>query len=58
VRDAFVARRHCEERTDEAIQSPCSALDCVASLAMTEQNKKARGQPALFINPKAEMITR
>jgi hypothetical protein len=28
--------RHCEERSDEAIQSFFAALDCFASLAMTE----------------------
>jgi len=27
--------RHCEERSDEAIQCGASALDCFASLAMT-----------------------
>jgi hypothetical protein len=27
--------RHCEERSDEAIQSSILALDCFASLAMT-----------------------
>jgi hypothetical protein len=27
--------RHCEERSDEAIQSPPATLDCFASLAMT-----------------------
>jgi len=27
--------RHCEERSDEAIQSCCRSLDCFASLAMT-----------------------
>jgi hypothetical protein len=30
-------RRHCEEEDDEAIQISFSALDCFASLAMTEQ---------------------
>jgi hypothetical protein len=28
--------RHCEKRSDEAIQSFLAALDCFASLAMTE----------------------
>ena len=27
--------RHCEERSDEAIQSLVAGLDCFASLAMT-----------------------
>jgi hypothetical protein len=27
--------RHCEERSDEAIQKLSAALDCFASLAMT-----------------------
>ena len=27
--------RHCEERSDEAIQTFCLALDCFAALAMT-----------------------
>jgi hypothetical protein len=27
---------HCEERSDEAIQCGASALDCFASLAMTQ----------------------
>src|SRR5262249_33478565 len=29
------ANRHCEERSDEAMQCGASALDCFASLAMT-----------------------
>src|ERR1700761_4700896 len=29
--------RHCEERSDEAIQSSVASLDCFASLAMTQQ---------------------
>jgi uncharacterized metal-binding protein YceD (DUF177 family) len=29
--------RHCEERSDEAIQNGDAALDCFASLAMTIQ---------------------
>jgi hypothetical protein len=29
--------RHCEERSDEAIQSACVALDCFALLAMTKR---------------------
>ena len=34
---AFEPIRHCEERSDAAIQrAPEAALDCVASLAMTE----------------------
>jgi hypothetical protein len=32
--------RHCEERSDEAIQSSFVALDCFASLAMTIQQKR------------------
>jgi hypothetical protein len=28
---------HCEERSDEAIQCGASALDCFASLAMTDK---------------------
>src|SRR6185437_1734539 len=31
----FSPQRHCEERSDEAIQSCCVTLDCFASLAMT-----------------------
>src|SRR3979490_933230 len=31
-----MSARHCEERSDEAIQSSFAALDCFASLAMTE----------------------
>jgi hypothetical protein len=30
-------RRHCEERSDEAIQNFAAGLDCFASLAMTKQ---------------------
>jgi hypothetical protein len=30
-------RRHCEERSDEAIQTGAAALDCFAALAMTGQ---------------------
>ncbi len=30
-------RRHCEERSDEAIQNLSAALDCFASLAMTRK---------------------
>jgi len=26
---------HCEEQSDEVIQNPIGALDCLASLAMT-----------------------
>jgi hypothetical protein len=32
------ARRHCEERSDEAIQEPPRFLDCFAPLAMTEDH--------------------
>jgi hypothetical protein len=38
VRAAFAWNRHCEERSDEAIQRTCARyvpLDCFASLAMT-----------------------
>jgi tripartite-type tricarboxylate transporter receptor subunit TctC len=38
----IVGRRHCEERSDEAIQPSCSALDCFASLAMTAR-ENAKG---------------
>jgi hypothetical protein len=31
----MICGRHCEERSDEAIQSFCGAMDCFASLAMT-----------------------
>src|SRR4051794_38972800 len=31
-------KRHCEERSDEVIQSCFPALDCFAALAMTEKN--------------------
>jgi hypothetical protein len=31
----MTAPRHCEEQSDEAIQSGDAALDCFASLAMT-----------------------
>jgi hypothetical protein len=31
----ILALRHCEERSDEAIQSPAGILDCFATLAMT-----------------------
>jgi hypothetical protein len=34
-RRVFVDFRHCEERSDEAIQFFFAALDCFASLAMT-----------------------
>jgi hypothetical protein len=35
--------RHCEERSDEAIQPGLSAaLDCFASLAMTAQLRNTR----------------
>jgi hypothetical protein len=33
-------RRHCEERSDEAIQNGAAALDCFASLAMTIQRHR------------------
>src|SRR5438128_1488557 len=34
--DVEMRRRHCEERSDEAIHlSPCGAMDCFALLAMT-----------------------
>jgi hypothetical protein len=42
----YMPRRHCEERSDEAIQSYFAALDCFASLAMT-----VRGNP---VKPKRE----
>jgi hypothetical protein len=29
--------RHCEERSDEAIQIGAAALDCFAALAMTKE---------------------
>jgi hypothetical protein len=29
--------RHCEERSDEAIQRAAAVLDCFASLAMTQR---------------------
>jgi len=31
----YIMARHCEERSDEAIQDGAAALDCFASLAMT-----------------------
>jgi hypothetical protein len=31
----FILLRHCEERSDEAIQNLSAALDCFASPAMT-----------------------
>jgi hypothetical protein len=35
--DAMTFRRHCEERSDEAIHvSACGNMDCFATLAMTE----------------------
>jgi hypothetical protein len=34
---AFI--RHCEERSDEAIQNGGAALDCFASLAMTKPTR-------------------
>jgi hypothetical protein len=38
--------RHCEERSDEAIQSFRAALDCFASLAMTRrEHAKWPNQP-------------
>jgi hypothetical protein len=33
--------RHCEEQSDEAIQSGDAVLDCFASLAMTMQRGAA-----------------
>jgi hypothetical protein len=35
LRLRFAAPRHCEERSDEAIQKPDGRLDCFAALAMT-----------------------
>jgi len=32
--------RHCEERSDEAIQTFISTLDCFASLAMTQRRSE------------------
>jgi hypothetical protein len=32
-----VPNRHCEERSDEAIQNVAAGLDCFASLAMTNK---------------------
>jgi len=38
--DRFCLIRHCEERSDEAIQRVAEAdLDCFASLAMTQLNQ-------------------
>jgi len=37
---ARLALRHCEERSDEAIQSVWVALDCFASLALTSSYVK------------------
>jgi hypothetical protein len=34
--------RHCEERSNEAIQNFTVALDCFAALAMTERKKEKR----------------
>jgi hypothetical protein len=34
--------RHCEERSDEAIQTFTAALDCFAPLAMTNGRKNGR----------------
>jgi hypothetical protein len=34
--------RHCEELSDEAIQTFSTALDCFASLAMTEEPARAQ----------------
>jgi hypothetical protein len=47
--------RHCEERSDEAIQSGDSALDCFASLAIANLGEVARVKPAhdeprVFVN--------
>jgi len=32
---AVLSTRHCEEQSDEAIQSFCRSMDCFAALAMT-----------------------
>jgi hypothetical protein len=34
--NASAQARHCEERSDEAIQGPYWSLDCFATLAMTK----------------------
>src|ERR1700729_281093 len=41
--------RHCEERSDEAIQFLLGALDCFASLAMTVLRRLLRGERRLQI---------
>jgi hypothetical protein len=44
--------RHCEERSDEAIQFLlCGFLDCFASLAMTERNGVAKRLTNLGVVP-------
>jgi hypothetical protein len=37
----FFPARHCEERSDEAIQNLAVSLDCYASLAMTRVKESA-----------------
>jgi hypothetical protein len=47
----FCARglhRHCEERSDEAIQNLAAALDCFATLAMTKQKRKRNADKRCF----------
>ena len=49
-RAAFGWNRHCEERSDEAIQRTCAPhvpLDCFASLAMT-----------IAVRPKCDLLLR
>jgi hypothetical protein len=44
--------RHCEERSDEAIQKPQGSLDCFASLAMTVIRCAHPGDAAIRIPPR------
>jgi hypothetical protein len=37
IRATACCSRHCEERSDEAIQNLTAALDCFAPLAMTQR---------------------
>jgi hypothetical protein len=45
--DCCILPRHCEERSDEAIQGGLAELDCFASLAMTERVESRAPQPHL-----------
>jgi hypothetical protein len=49
--------RHCEERSDEAIQDGGAVLDCFASLAMTNPNLRASQERKAMTSTKQRIAT-